>query len=80
MPKEREIWFRRVMWGFVPNHWKGWTLYAVSMVGFFAIYYLLTWLIGMLGHPQWELIPALAVGLFLFGCWIVYELHIPPRR
>ena len=68
----REVWFQRVLWSYMPAHWKG-VIYPVAIIGiivplcFLADKY----------HPGLSLIP-----LFV-GCGLVIWLcsrHSPSRR
>ena len=72
---DREVWFRRFMWGYRPCHPKGWALSAGFLVLAWGLQSLTEWLMPtMLGLGGTAI---LGLGI---GFWIVAERHAEPRR
>jgi peptidoglycan/LPS O-acetylase OafA/YrhL len=74
----REIWFDRVLWSWVPCHWKGWALILGVVAAANASFWLLIWVSGEMnkanaGWPYLVLIPFIALG------WWLAERHSPSK-
>ena len=72
----REIWFERVLWSWIPCHWKGWAAIAGVVVGGLASLALLTWIAAAMSHPDanW---PFLVIVPFVGLGWWLAERHSP---
>jgi hypothetical protein len=75
----REIWFSRMLWSYMPCHWKGWLfLIALALLGNGAVQGG-AWLATEAGHPQWsEFSWASLVVLIVFSWWVA-ERHSPSQ-
>lgn len=74
----REIWFDRVLWSWMPCHWKGWALIAGVVGAAMACFWLLTWVSGEMNKPDasW---PDLVFIPFVALSWWLAERHSPSR-
>lgn len=66
----REIWFERILWSWLPCHWKGWGLIVAVVLSANIAVWLALWIAWALGDedPWWPfllLIPFIARGLWL---------------
>lgn len=78
--KGREIWFSRVLWSYIPSHWKGWALIAGVVAAGNASIWLLIWISGVMGGSQdddWSFL--VIIPFVLLGWWLA-ERHSPSRN
>jgi hypothetical protein len=67
----REIWFERVLWSYMPCHWKGVAVMAVVIVPTITCVFLGQWIIGAIGvqdAEQWPFVlifPGVITGLII---------------
>ncbi len=65
---EREIWFERILWSYMPCHWKGWAAMAALIAVTFCLLFLGGALLKTLGIrgaddlPFLIIFPAVVVG------------------
>lgn len=72
MSKDREIWFRRILWGYFPVHWKG---FATLLIGLFIIvpaYWA--------GLALWDNHPGLSASGYLLAITVLLALFVIARR
>jgi hypothetical protein len=78
--EDREIWFERWLWSYMPCHWKGWALIAAFVVVVGGVIAVLNWVVAALGHPDWswvEFAPAALGWLWLLA---ITERHTAKRN
>jgi len=63
---EREIWFEKILWSYMPCHWKGWAAMAAVMAPTLAAIFLARHMAFALGYENdgWLVLP-----IFLSG-WL----------
>lgn len=49
---DREIWFKKVLWSYMPFHWKGWAIMAVIVVPVFVLTMIAQSVLGGLGYDR----------------------------
>ena len=70
--KEREVWFRRVLWCYMPSHWKG-VLYPAVIIAVAVPLYLLV--------DEYNSMLSLILLLWAWALvWWICERHSPSRQ
>ena len=61
---EREIWFEKWLWSYMPCDWKGWAAMAVVTAPTPAACFLVEYVANTLGYKDadWLVIPVVAIG------------------
>ena len=64
---DREIWFEKVLWSYMPCHWKGWAVLSALIISAVGGMFLGQWMLDALGYQgaDWLLFP-----IFFFPTWI----------
>jgi len=62
---EREIWFEKILWSYMPCHWKGWAAMMAVIVATLAAIFLARHVANALGYKNddWLVIPIFLAGL-----------------
>ena len=73
--EQREIWFKRLLWSYIPVHWKGWAL-IFGLVGCFLIFMqLFSWILSGAGRSDLNFVPFLPILPIVVLGWIFAERH-----
>jgi hypothetical protein len=80
MMNPHEIWFARVLWSYMPIHWKGWALLLGLAFGIIVLIQIISRVISAIGHPEWEGVEFIPIPVGVIWSWIVAERHAPPPR
>jgi len=61
---QREIWFEKILWSYMPCHWKGWAAMMAVIAPTLAAFFLVQYAANALGykHDDWLVIPILLAG------------------
>ena len=72
----REIWFERLLWSWVPCHWKGWAMIGGFVAAMLACTSVLEWISSAMGKPD-AVWPSLVIVPLLALSWWLAERHSP---
>jgi len=63
---EREIWFEKILWSYMPCHWKGWAAMVAVMAPTLLAIFLAQHVTKALGYKydDWLVIPIFLAGWF----------------
>ena len=70
----REIWFDRVLWSYLPCHWKGWLFLIGVILGLLAIELVVAWVLH--GRDQYD-IEGIVGLLGIVWMLVITERHSP---
>jgi hypothetical protein len=73
--EQREIWFKRLLWSYIPCHWKGWAMIVGLVACFLISMQILSWVVSATGHSDWDFVPFLPILPIVVLGWIVAERH-----
>ena len=76
---DREIWFEKVLWSYMPCHWKGVAfIFAIAALALCVIF-ALNWLLDAFGRSDPEPFSSLAIFPIIVGSRVIAERHSAPK-
>ena len=70
-----EIWFEKVLWSYLPIHWKGWAFTALLAAAAIGTVFTLSAIIDLTGHAGWDALAFLPLAVLFPWSWRFIERH-----
>jgi hypothetical protein len=74
---DREIWFARMVWSYMPGHWKGWAFLIALVLPAIGAAESCDWLATVTGHSEWSKLDWVVLLVLIVSSWWVAERHSP---
>lgn len=72
---DREIWFEKILWGYMPCHWKGWAFVIGICVLVVPILFVIDKMSVLNGGGVLDALFVLVLGATLLAAWTVARRH-----
>lgn len=71
----KEIWFKKILWGYIPSNWKGWASIFALLLLFGIMYAVVSLLIHLSHRNDLDFLPFFSAFPVVIVGWIIAARH-----